>query len=82
SQGTQGYRDTSNLDEVNIQPDSTHGQVQQNEKFQGQQGQQGAKPSFSEKMRGNAEKLAGSVTGNRDMKAHGQERKTGDTDDF
>ncbi|KAL5508469.1 hypothetical protein ACEPAH_6088 [Sanghuangporus vaninii] len=43
-----------------------------------QREQQGGKPSFGDKMRGNVEKLAGSVTGRNDLKERGQERKTGD----
>ncbi|KAL5530508.1 hypothetical protein ACEPAF_6766 [Sanghuangporus sanghuang] len=39
---------------------------------------QGGKPTFGEKMRGNVEKLAGSVTGRTDLKERGQERKTGE----
>lgn len=87
--GTQSYRATGNLDEVNEQIDQTHEQGQRERSARGETGdnfdsgdqtqeRQGGKPGFGDKMRGNFEKLAGSVTGNQDMKMRGQERKEGD----
>ncbi|TCD64137.1 hypothetical protein EIP91_004519 [Steccherinum ochraceum] len=68
----------SRLDDNELAIDSQGDQDEYSGQGAGAAGRSSGKPSLSDKLIGNAEKIAGKVSGRHDMVERGQERKTGD----